>query len=131
MLELVQSKGAAAVAEEMIPKLLGETTSAREPKSSTASVAHPRQFTRGDCRFGARADVTARSTPLLADHPRADADSSSATRTRVTPPALSEQMHAAIAGAELTVIPGAGHLTNLEQPELFNAALARFLSHRL
>ena len=49
----------------------------------------------------------------------------------LTPPADSELMRAGIAGAELTVIPGAGHLTNLEQPELFNAALARFLSHRL
>jgi 3-oxoadipate enol-lactonase len=40
-------------------------------------------------------------------------------------------MHHAIAGSELTVIPGAGHLANLEQPDLFNAALARFISHRL
>ena len=31
MLELVQAKGAAAVAEEMIPKLLGETTRRTRP----------------------------------------------------------------------------------------------------
>jgi pimeloyl-ACP methyl ester carboxylesterase len=28
--------------------------------------------------------------------------------------------------AELTVIPDAGHLSNLEQPEAFNAALEAF-----
>ena len=49
----------------------------------------------------------------------------------VTPPALAEEMHRAIAGSELAVIPGAGHLSSLEQPEAFNAALARFLDHRL
>ena len=34
----------------------------------------------------------------------------------LTPPALSEEMHRAIAGSELVIIPGAGHLSNLEQP---------------
>jgi pimeloyl-ACP methyl ester carboxylesterase len=40
-------------------------------------------------------------------------------------------MRDAIAGSELAVIPGAGHLSNLERPETFNAALARFLTHRV
>ena len=40
----------------------------------------------------------------------------------------SRRMAAAIPGAKLVVIPGAGHLANLEQPEAFNAALNRFLS---
>ena len=46
-------------------------------------------------------------------------------------PLITETVHRGIAGSELIVIPGAGHLTNLEQPELFNGALARFLSHRV
>jgi len=33
------------------------------------------------------------------------------------PPAVSRRIAAAIPGAELTVVPGAGHLANLEQPE--------------
>jgi pimeloyl-ACP methyl ester carboxylesterase len=49
----------------------------------------------------------------------------------VTPPALSEEMSKAIAGSQLVRIPRAGHLSNLEQPESFNAALAAFLSHRV
>ena len=49
----------------------------------------------------------------------------------MTPPQASEDMHRAIAGSELVRIPQAGHLSNLEQPELFNAALAAFLTHRV
>jgi 3-oxoadipate enol-lactonase len=49
----------------------------------------------------------------------------------VTPPEIAEKMHGAIGGSELTVIAGAGHLSNLEQPEAFNGAVARFLAHRL
>jgi non-heme chloroperoxidase len=49
----------------------------------------------------------------------------------LTPPPLSEQMHRAIPGSELSVITGAGHMSNMEQPQLFNEALARFLEHRV
>jgi pimeloyl-ACP methyl ester carboxylesterase len=49
----------------------------------------------------------------------------------LTPPALSRTMAARIPGARLTVIKGAGHLSNIEQPEAFNAAaLAFLLEHR-
>jgi 3-oxoadipate enol-lactonase len=46
----------------------------------------------------------------------------------VTPPADAEFLTRAIRGAKLVTIPGAGHLTNIEQPESFNAALETFLS---
>jgi len=49
----------------------------------------------------------------------------------VTPPAAADALHAGIAGSALVVIPEAGHLSNLEQPAAFNAALARFLDHRV
>jgi len=35
-------------------------------------------------------------------------------------------MATGIAGAELVVIPDAGHLSNLEQPDRFTAAVERF-----
>ncbi len=47
---------------------------------------------------------------------------------RITPPVLSEQLAALIAGAQLELISGAGHLANLEQSPAFNAAIDRFLS---
>ena len=46
----------------------------------------------------------------------------------VTPPTLSRDLAAAIPGAELVLIDGAGHLANIEKPSEFNAALDRFLS---
>jgi pimeloyl-ACP methyl ester carboxylesterase len=49
----------------------------------------------------------------------------------LTPPALSHDMQRAIGGAELVVVPAAGHLSSIEQPEAFNAALAQFLEHRV
>jgi 3-oxoadipate enol-lactonase len=50
---------------------------------------------------------------------------------RLTPPAMSLQMAERIPGACLTVIEGAGHLSNIEQPERFNRAVLAFLiEHR-
>lgn len=46
----------------------------------------------------------------------------------LTPPALSEQMCAELCNAELAVIERAGHLSNIEQPDEFNAAVAHFLA---
>ena len=45
----------------------------------------------------------------------------------LTPPSLSASMAAKIPDAQLTVIPGAGHLSNMESPEVFNRAMAAFL----
>lgn len=44
-----------------------------------------------------------------------------------TPPALSRELHEAIAASRLEMIPRAGHLTNLERPAAFNEAVERFL----
>ena len=46
----------------------------------------------------------------------------------VTPPALSAALAAMIPGAKSMVIGGAGHLSNIERPKKFNAALDGFLS---
>lgn len=46
----------------------------------------------------------------------------------VTPPAVAEAMAKAIPGAELKVLEGAGHLSNLENPKAFNQALLEFLA---
>jgi len=44
----------------------------------------------------------------------------------LTPVADAEQMAKGIAGAELVIIPDAGHLSNLEQPDRFTTAVAGF-----
>jgi pimeloyl-ACP methyl ester carboxylesterase len=47
-----------------------------------------------------------------------------------SPLSVARQFKEAIPHAELVVLPAAGHMSNLEQPELFNAAVRRFLQSR-
>jgi pimeloyl-ACP methyl ester carboxylesterase len=42
------------------------------------------------------------------------------------PLTVARQFHDAIPGARLVTIPGAGHVSNLEQPALFNVAVRNF-----
>ena len=46
----------------------------------------------------------------------------------ITPPVLSDQLGALIAGSRVEIINAAGHLSNAEQPEMFNSLVDRFLS---
>jgi pimeloyl-ACP methyl ester carboxylesterase len=46
---------------------------------------------------------------------------------QLCPPERHEMMHRLIPGSNLVVIPGAGHLPTLEQPDLTNAALSTWL----
>lgn len=45
-----------------------------------------------------------------------------------TPPDMARQIHANLPGSQLLVIPSAAHLSNIEQPEIFNRALLDFLA---
>jgi 3-oxoadipate enol-lactonase len=45
-----------------------------------------------------------------------------------TPLAMSQAIHAAMPGSTLAVLPDAAHISNVEQPELFSAALDPFLA---
>jgi pimeloyl-ACP methyl ester carboxylesterase len=49
---------------------------------------------------------------------------------RRSPMVVAEALHAAIPGAELAIIPNAGHLSNMEQPDTFNAHVRRFCLER-
>ncbi len=58
------------------------------------------------------------SVPTLLLHGEEDARS---------PRDVAEQMHAAIPGSALVVLPGVGHQANVEAPEAFNEAVRTFL----
>ena len=45
----------------------------------------------------------------------------------ITPPNVAEAMKQKIAGAQLVVVPGAGHMSPMEQPEQVNRAMKAFL----
>lgn len=44
-----------------------------------------------------------------------------------TPPEMAHQIHTSLRGSELLIIESAAHLSNIEQPEVFNKALLGFL----
>jgi pimeloyl-ACP methyl ester carboxylesterase len=44
-----------------------------------------------------------------------------------SPRPVAEALHAAIPGSELVLLPGVGHVTNLEAPDAFDAEVRRFL----
>src|SRR5262245_37127677 len=131
LLQLVTDKGPSAVADEMVPKLLGATTRRERPEVAERVrqliLSNSTQAIGGAIRaLMSRPD----STPLLPSIHVPTLIVVGAEDT-LTPPASSEEMHRAIGGSEIVQIPGAGHLANLEAPDAFDAALARFLSHRV
>ena len=44
-----------------------------------------------------------------------------------TPVSMSREIQASVPGSDLSVITGASHLSNLEQPQQFNEAMLNFL----
>jgi pimeloyl-ACP methyl ester carboxylesterase len=131
LLSAVRDQGPSAVADEMVPRLLGETTRAERPdiveRVRTLILSNP-----ATAIAGAITAIMTRpdSTPLLSSI-HCPTLILVGDQDALTPPAMSRDMQRGIAGSELVVVPKAGHLSSLEQPSAFNAALARFLEHRL
>lgn len=124
-------RGPSVVIEEMLPKLLGPATRASQPQIAARvrelALSNPAEAVAG----GIRALMTRPdSTPLLRTIHCPTLIIVGADDV-LTPPAFSEELHHAIAGSELTVIPDAGHLSSIEQSAAFNSALAAFLTHRV
>jgi pimeloyl-ACP methyl ester carboxylesterase len=130
-LQLVNDKGTPAIVEDMIPKLLGETTKRTRPevveRVRAIGLANSKDAVVGMVRaLMTRAD----STPLLSKIHVPTLIIVGAEDT-ITPPAMSEQMHAAIAGSQLVILDGVGHLSSVEDPARFNRTVSTFLEHRL
>ena len=127
MLTLIEQKGAAGVAEELLPKLLGASTRQDRPEI----VTYVRELMLGHSSDALKAAVMAMlerpdSTDLLKTI-RCPTLIVTGPEDMVIPMAASEEMQRAIPGALLDVLPKAGHFSNLEQPEAFNASLRHFL----
>jgi pimeloyl-ACP methyl ester carboxylesterase len=45
----------------------------------------------------------------------------------LTPPELAQEIVDLIKGSKLTVIPDAGHLVNIEEPDMFNREVIDFI----
>lgn len=127
MIELARSKGAGAVAERLVPRLLGRSTQQTQPNIVDQVKA---MVTRTPVTglVGALSAMRDRpdSTALLAgiDVPTLVVVGS---EDEVTPPAQARAMASAIPAAALTTIPGAGHLSPLEAPTAVSRVIAEFL----
>ena len=129
---LVESQGIAALVEKLLPGLLSPNApeAVREEVRRIAAANRPAGVAAALRAMAARPDSTdllpTIGVPTLVV---AGAEDS------LTPPDVARAMAAAIPGAGYVEIAGAGHLSNLEQPEAFTAALRAFLegpaAHRI
>jgi pimeloyl-ACP methyl ester carboxylesterase len=125
--ERVLREGAGPVAEAFLPKLLGETTHRERPAlvaqiRETILRTPPRGIADALAGLAARAD----SFPTLREIGVPTLLVCGAEDV-LTPLADSEAMQRGIKGSRLEVIPRAGHLSNLENPEAYDRVLSEFL----
>jgi 3-oxoadipate enol-lactonase len=123
-----QERGAGAIAEAMLGRLLSQKSTDEKPEL----VQRVRGIIEGTPVQGIAGDLMA-----MAERPDSvDMLSSIKVPTLVvvgevdglTPPADSQLMAERIAGSRLEVIPAAAHLANMEEPEHFNRIVREFLA---
>ncbi len=125
--EKVRKEGAAAASDAFLPKLLGTTSHADRPQvvdrvRSLIVANPPRGVADALGGLAARAD----STPTLREI-QVPTLVVCGEEDVLTPPAESEAMHRAITGSRLEIVPKAGHLANLENPDAVNRAILEFI----
>jgi pimeloyl-ACP methyl ester carboxylesterase len=125
--DFVRAHGTAAFVrpflnDSLAPKTLSDKPKAVEFLRGVADKAAPEAVTAALAALAARADMTAAL-------PRITAPTCVivGAQDRITPLPLSEAMRSRIPGAELHVIPDAGHFSNAENPAAFNERLVSFL----
>ncbi|MEA2722810.1 MAG: hypothetical protein QOH59_581 [Gemmatimonadales bacterium] len=124
-----RERGAGAIADSMLSKMLAPATLSRRPDVAERVRA-----------LMARTPVAGLVGALAAMRDRDESESLLPTLAGVPtlvvvgegdtliPPDQAKAMAAAIPGARLAVIPGAGHLPPVEQPEATTASLRQFLT---
>jgi YbgC/YbaW family acyl-CoA thioester hydrolase len=124
-----KEQGAAAIAEAMLPKVLGASTLAGAPATvervRTMMAATPVAGIVG--ALGAMRDRPD-STPLLAELDGLPTLVIVGDEDELTPPTQARAMADAIPGASLVVIRSAGHLPTLERPSETTDAIVAFLA---
>ena len=127
MIQQVRAQGARPVAQGMLEKLLAPQTRQMQPKlvhdllqimegCDPLTIEHALEALRD--RPDQVAALGAIHLPALIVVGQDDV---------LTPPALAQTMHAAIADSQLVIVPDAGHMAPMEQPEAVNAALESFM----
>ena len=127
MVDRILDKGRGALADEMVPGLLGRTPSRRAQARLRSMIEGTRYETLVAALAGMkeRKDRTALlatiSVPSVVIGGEEDA---------LIPPEQARALSAAIPGARTSIIPRAGHLTPIEQPDPVNQALIELFEGR-
>lgn len=131
MIDLARTRGARAVADSMLPKLLGPSTVRRRPDLADSigamieRAAVPGIVAAIEAMMGrpdSRPDLPRISVPTLVIVGEEDVP---------TPVTDAADMQHQIARSRLVILPEAGHLSNLEAPDGFALALSDFLASNL
>ena len=122
-----EREGPGAIAAELVPKLLARVTRERQP----AVVREVTTMIERQPVYGMVVTLRALrdrpdSTPLLGQI-RIPVLVVAGDDDQITPPSGMQAMARAIPGARFMLIPEAGHLSPLEQPDPVNRAIERFL----
>jgi 3-oxoadipate enol-lactonase len=127
LIEVARTQGPAAVAEHLLPRLVGRSTQRTQPQV----LEQVREMARRTPVPGMVGALTAMrdrpdSTPHLAaiDVPTLVVVGE---EDELTPPPMARAMTSAIPSAAMTTIPGAGHLAPLEAPTAVTRVIAEFL----
>lgn len=124
---LAETQGAGAIADHQVPLLLSEYTRHYHPEveirvRQMIEAATPQGIAAASRGMAQRADSTdllaGITCPTLVIAGEHDA---------LIPPDLAQGYASKIPGAQFAAIPNAGHLSNLEQPEIFLSILVGFL----
>jgi 3-oxoadipate enol-lactonase len=125
--ELAMARGASTIANAMFPKLFSPKTYKQQPKLVKA-VCQMMEGASVEGIVGALFGMRDRpdSTPTLAliDKPTLILHGAD---DQIVPLQEAQSMHAAIRNSHLEVLPDAGHLVNMEQPDLYNKAVIAFI----
>jgi 3-oxoadipate enol-lactonase len=127
-IELARNEGPTAVARALLPGMVGKSTREREP-SVVAMMRAMLESASVDSIVGASEAMINRpdATSVL---PTIDVPTLIIVGEEdvLTPPKESRAMHGAIPGSRLEIIPGAGHVSNVERPAAFNQVLTEFIA---
>lgn len=124
---LAKDKGVEAIVESMLPKMLAPETYQANPglvhEVRHLMAASPLDGVIGDLsamrdRPDATEQLSGLRAPVLVIHGQDD---------QLIPPSEAEATYGRLPNARLALVPGAGHLLNLEQPDAFNAEVRTFL----
>jgi len=128
MIELGLKSGSSAVIEKMLPNMLSPVSFAERPEV----VATVRRIVSTQ-----KPESIAAALGALRDRPDARPGLSTikvptliivGEDDKITPPDAARTLNSAISQSKLVIISGAGHLSHLEAPEAFNAAIREFVN---